>query len=669
MPILVPKPLLKPRVETDLKALADAANEAARREAAQWFYFVTIMITIAALVGSTTHRVLFLEEAVRVPFLGVELPLLGFYVVVPAIFVVLHLYTLAQLRLMARKLRAFLDELDRQTEEDTAARERALQRLDNFSVLQLLVSERYGTRLAQVRVMAWTTLVAAPVVLLLFVQLRFLPYQSEWITWWHRGLILLDLSLVWWLWPSFAGAPTPRFWYRPVLRWGAAAVAAAFSLLLATIPDEATELRGLVQPVRAWLFDGPVDATSQRPTSPFARRLVLPDEDFVPEDDARLATMARTRVLRGRDLRLATLDRVDLRKADLTGADLRGASLVRARLAGAVLDGARLDGAELANADFSGASFTCLFPRDAAARCARLTGAVLNGAILDGAKLEGAELPRVMLDLARMRGASLKSANLQGASMMRLEAQGADFTHARMQAASLTQARFEGAIFDHAVMDGVSFWEAQGAMTSMVQARLHGASFGLAQFPYARLDGAQLYGAGFGSTNLQGASLRGVRLWRASVNGATFRDAALNDVVDAPGTAIGLDGRGTTWTAWRATVVRSVDAWRDPELLDRQLGILEEPPDPGLDQRMRATWPTLPSPDPARVADGMATLACSHAHGAWLLRSLLHQMEAWPDAVPSRRTLITRIGDLNRCPAVRGLREEESTRLRALTAE
>src|SRR5689334_3293679 len=86
----------KPALETDLKTLADAANEAAKREAAQWFFFVTVMITLAAIVGSTTHRVLFLEEPVKVPLLSIELPLVGFYVTAPAILLVLHFYSLAQ---------------------------------------------------------------------------------------------------------------------------------------------------------------------------------------------------------------------------------------------------------------------------------------------------------------------------------------------------------------------------------------------------------------------------------------------------------------------------------------------------------------------------------------------------------------------------------------------
>jgi hypothetical protein len=96
---VLPRPSkAKPKPEPDLKLLADAANEAAKREAAQWFYFVTIMLALAAIIGSTTHRVLFLEDPVKVPVLSVELPLRGFYVAGPAIFLVLHFYLLAQLR-------------------------------------------------------------------------------------------------------------------------------------------------------------------------------------------------------------------------------------------------------------------------------------------------------------------------------------------------------------------------------------------------------------------------------------------------------------------------------------------------------------------------------------------------------------------------------------------
>jgi hypothetical protein len=42
----------KPALETDLKTLADAANEAAKREATQWFFLVTLMVYLGSPHGS-----------------------------------------------------------------------------------------------------------------------------------------------------------------------------------------------------------------------------------------------------------------------------------------------------------------------------------------------------------------------------------------------------------------------------------------------------------------------------------------------------------------------------------------------------------------------------------------------------------------------------------------
>jgi len=353
------------KLETDLKTLADAANEATKREAAQWFYFVTIMITLAAIVGSTTHRVLFLEEAVKVPLLQIELPLEGFYMVAPAILLTLHFYLLAQLRIMAEKLRAFLDAVAEAAGEDVAARDKALKRLDSFVVVQLLTSERFGLTQAPVRLVAWTTLVAAPVLLLLFFQLRFLPYQDVAITWWHRVLVLGDMAVIWWLWPSFIGRPPWTFWYLGVIRWGSALVVVVFSWGLATVPAELWELGGPLAVLRSKLFDGGVDFVTQREASLLSRKLVLSDEEFLTEaqkkawadaTEAARYRLPRTLVLRGRNLRFARLERVDLRKADLTGSNLTGADLDEARLEHATLVFAVMDSASLSEAKLQGAN-------------------------------------------------------------------------------------------------------------------------------------------------------------------------------------------------------------------------------------------------------------------------------------------------------------------------
>jgi hypothetical protein len=52
--------------------------------------------------------------------------------------------------------------------------------------------------------------VIAPVALLVFFQLQFLPYHSEWITNWQRIAVIIDLGLLWILWPRIARADPRR---------------------------------------------------------------------------------------------------------------------------------------------------------------------------------------------------------------------------------------------------------------------------------------------------------------------------------------------------------------------------------------------------------------------------------------------------------------------------
>ena len=52
--------------------------------------------------------------------------------------------------------------------------------------------------------MAWITLVATPVLILLQGQVTFLPYHREWVVWLQRVAVLIDLALIWYFWIAFA---------------------------------------------------------------------------------------------------------------------------------------------------------------------------------------------------------------------------------------------------------------------------------------------------------------------------------------------------------------------------------------------------------------------------------------------------------------------------------
>src|SRR3954454_15478781 len=121
----------------DLGALEKALNDAAGKASVLWTTFVTFQLYLAIAFGSVKHRDLFLETAVKLPILGVDLPLVAFFVVAPAILVIFHFYVFLQLYGLATKAREYNDLLKEQVQPNSD-RQRMRQRLDTFLVLQFL---------------------------------------------------------------------------------------------------------------------------------------------------------------------------------------------------------------------------------------------------------------------------------------------------------------------------------------------------------------------------------------------------------------------------------------------------------------------------------------------------------------------------------------------------
>src|SRR5215212_1129008 len=82
---------------TDLGALEKALNDAAGKASVLWTTFVTFELYLAIAFGSVTHRDLLLETPVKLPILNVDLPLVAFFAVAPAVFVIFHFYVFLQL--------------------------------------------------------------------------------------------------------------------------------------------------------------------------------------------------------------------------------------------------------------------------------------------------------------------------------------------------------------------------------------------------------------------------------------------------------------------------------------------------------------------------------------------------------------------------------------------
>ncbi len=686
----------------EVEALADALNHSAERVQTLWFSFLTFMLYLAIATGTTTHRMLFLESPLNLPVLNIALPLLGFYILTPVIFVVLHFYMLLNLVLLARTAKSFEDSLARAIPEDGEARENFRMRIENTLFVQLLVGgrlEREGLNARLLSLMALITLALAPVVLLLYVQIKFLPYHSEWITWLHRGLLALDLALVWTLWPGYRSGWGVRLW--PKRSWWlvvpgiGSAAALAYAVLVATFPDErmylATSLNSGLE--RHWYLS--LSHTTNRDRKPdwydsYAppNTLDLHGEDLI--DDAKLARIIEKNESSTDAHRwVATLS---LKKRDLTGANLEGADVRHVDFSHAILNRANLDNAwaEKAHLDDN----------------AQLRGATLDNAQLQGSSLEHAQLQDATLNSTRLQGASLGEAQLEGASLYGAELQGADLKgaqlldsrkldYATLQGASLDRTELQGVFLDGAWLQGASLHGAALQGARLHEARLQGASLHEAQLQGADLSGAQLQGANLTDAQLQGASLdfarlQGVSLDHAQLQGASFirvciwradaRLAAWNNTMIEPPTAD--DIHRCDWTAGSfLNLKHQLPGGNDKSDTIKRI---EQRLDPAKalegEEEMAKVWVAREreSPTPEAYEKSLARLwravGCAAGGAPYVIGGLLDHLEGSEKNVdspfsaqsPQTHELAAAFLDEEHCPGAHGLSGDGKAKLKAI---
>jgi uncharacterized protein YjbI with pentapeptide repeats len=419
-----------------------------------WLSYLGASAYLVITVAAVTHKDLFLGSTVKLPLLSdTPLPIVGFFVLAPISFVILHAYILVHFRMLAAKIRV-LDSVERRY----GAKESLEWQLPANIFVQLIAKRpefiRHELNVIS-QVIAWSTLAIGPIFFLLLVQAQFLPLHHALVTWLHRGLIVVDFAFLWWLWPPAVDLGTGEAGRRKAGRriWGLAClVVLGFWLCSATFPGEWAEAHvGNRMPLRDWLFSGPYDEQKQSRTSYFSNTLVLPGFNSLEAlgiDESKLAAAKRTIVRKGGHFEGAIFRGADLRKVNLENAQLQGADFYQANLQSAQFYQADLAGAELYQAKLQLASFDS----------ARLPAADLRDADLQGAWLLGAQLQGASLDRAALQGAALAGVQLQGASLRDAKLQGADFARttiagADLSGAGLWRTSFEGAVLT-AVLEG-----------------------------------------------------------------------------------------------------------------------------------------------------------------------------------------------------------------------
>ncbi|MCF6251329.1 MAG: pentapeptide repeat-containing protein [Methylococcaceae bacterium] len=531
--------------EQKAEAMLQAVNESARHVRNFYITFLMLGLYISVIVWSTTDEMLLRISPVTLPLLNLKLPIKGFYAFAPYLFLLTHFNLLLQLYLLSDKLHCLNKTLKDLPEQ--SLREHFQSRLFPFPFTQLLAvdhSSRLGRSL--LALMVWILILILPPLILLQLQLGFLPFHDQNILFWQRFAVGTDLLLLWLFWPLIRSTDSRLLsWYRQaseiaiILRWirtrcsknsGTASspircmgwpymeawslsllsvVLLVFSWGLATMPGEAKEQQPWADwlPQSWWLLKAENQRTTRIPPiriledelkwtvylfddyeAPFHRSLKLSEKLLISNQ----ITPAEEQALYSGDENDRKKALKNTKGLNLKGRDLQFANFQDAVLSKADLRDTKLQGANLSEANLQGTNLSE----------AKLQGAVLYKANLQSANLRWTKLQNADLSRGNLQGAVLRGANLQNANLRSAKLQGAVLREANLQNADLRWTKLQG-------MDLIGA-KLQNAVLSM--AELQGVDLRGANLQNAVLSGANLQGADLREANLQDADLSATKL-------------------------------------------------------------------------------------------------------------------------------------------------------------
>jgi len=559
------------------KDLIGSINDAAGYCRTLWVAFITYAGALFILISGTTHEDLLRMTPVRMPLFDLGVPLLLFYVIAPLLLVLFHINLLMKLHDLRLRVRKLADTTTEQNARD--ALRRRLMAFDYAVLAGRLVTDK--AERFPLSIITNTTVFVIPVILLLFVQLRFLPFHEWKMSWYHRGLIISDIGLIFYiqLWlgndtraiksftrfllpdlrkvsTSIKSAVLDRRWDSlyalisavfPLREW-LAAIAIGTAVFVFAYPGERQDILWSVvitynQSHRLkegqyyvydefgfFAFAGPDPAE----TFGIVRSLYLPNRIFWAQDSPSeiLAAYEMKRSIdlqdensgkepQTNDLRLEAQRSygkpMDLRGRNLSYANFGGATFIDADFTG---DDTNLRGADLSEADLRGAKLGNAQMQDANLSRSRLEGADMRSAQLQGDYLGDARMQGAVIESARMQGADLSRAQLQGAKLAGAHMQGANLSNAQMQGANLSHVDMRGANLSEARMQGADLRQAELQGANLRQVELQGADLGDARMQGANLADALMHGANLSHAQLQGAFMRATEFQGADLSQA-----------------------------------------------------------------------------------------------------------------------------------------------------
>lgn len=579
--------------EHDVAALLLALNTSTSHNRRILFFHLTFVLYVFITVMNTTDlQLLVPDHDISLPLLQIDLPLLGFYIVTPALLLISHFHLLLKLAYHHRILCIWLDATPGNQDRELY--------LPPFLYNMVLAYPSVTPRFR--RLALWYVVMLPPPFVLLALQMQFAAYHSLQMTTFHFVLLATSAFVVMRYRRRFLSVPfdvtTPRspaivglpgsktnhqidaaLHHRLVSLfrttrshvWRPTLSGLTLAALLGTALANLVIIIGLTQ---EWFY---------------TYRWLTPTIDVgvasVPQSDFHFLSSEGTTSqvwrdlpdsvdLRGRDLQGATLTRVRAQSADLRNANLSGADLYEAVLPNADLRGADLSFTRMTRARLQGALLT-----DVKFHRTTLVEADLSKADLSNAVLRTSPIHRANFEEANLSFVHLEGAYLFNPRLRRAKATGIYFTGARVsggifEGADLTSSVFTGALVQNGLFDGADLRQADFQAAVVSRSRFRGA-----ELQYVAWQGAEIVMSGF-EGSLYNASFTGETI-KFGWGGGSYRvDSVSADTIwapDVPEAVFALTSE--TGFALGLQSVREMVDWQRALVVDTLLSVAEFIPD------------------------------------------------------------------------------------------
>lgn len=530
---------------SNLSNLRQSTNDTARVTRNLLLFFLAVILFFGLLVADTNDLILFKRSDVTLPFMQIGVSVDMFYAIGPIIFIILHLVLLMSIRNFYSAASSLIKEIEKSDNPQENLAQTSILLPFDF-VLSMLykirrpavrerppfwhlfrylryVMARYG-QLFLLSVIVAVLIFILPLFLLILIQMNFLPYQSQAITFIHQCAIaiefvmqivfILRLGAIRKFRATIAGN---RSWVERGFGLGVATtisfllvVPVAFSWSIALVPNSWLDERNPLSPelqsrITSLMFEDWWHGDSCRhrdhiPTvSKWRRYLYLPDRDLNISEYGDQLDLSH-RMLRYGWFKSSVLSGVKFSRSDLFCANFEHATIRNSSsFAEAKLHYTNFSHSYLFDVDFSKAELQETKFVHADIEESNFSRITSNRSNFRNVAIRNSELKYAEFNNGRFRDATFDNISghgmrFFGTDLSRIEFHGSSIARSEFSASGLSRAKFYGTDIERSSFLG----------TNISGSEFHGANLEYAEFLGTLISGADFYGVNFSRTLLDG---------------------------------------------------------------------------------------------------------------------------------------------------------------------